>query len=104
MARLTIPLAQALIHGKLSLRCPDNNSKSVRTRNGHHNKPATEATSGPETWGFGTQSFTATPAASSNISKPPVGGNNVHLFGDSKKIEGKLAPQPAEWAVFLLIW
>ncbi|CBI24810.3 unnamed protein product, partial [Vitis vinifera] len=95
-------LTEALIHGNLSLRCPDNNSKSVRTRNGHHNKPATEATSGPETWGFGTQSFTATPAASSNISKPPVGGNNVHLFGDSKKIEGKLAPQPAEWAVSAL--
>ena len=53
---------------------------------------------------FGTESFTATPAASSNISKPPVGGNNVHLFGDSKKIEGKLAPPPAEWAGFLLIW
>ena len=81
-------------------RCPDNNSKSVRTRNGHHNKPATEATSGPETWGFGTESFTATPGASSNISRPSIGGNNAQLFVDSKKIEGKLATQPAGWAVF----
>ncbi|RVW63133.1 putative disease resistance RPP13-like protein 1 [Vitis vinifera] len=79
-------------------RCPDNNSKSVRTRNGTHNKPATEATSGPETWGFGTESFTATPGASSNISRPSIGGNNAQLFVDSKKIEGKLATQPAGWA------
>ncbi|KAL6311831.1 hypothetical protein AAG906_025780 [Vitis piasezkii] len=67
--------------------CPDNNSKSVRTRNGHHNKPATEATSGPETWGFGTESL-----------QPSIGGNNAQLFVDSKKIEGKLATQPAGWA------
>ncbi|KAJ9685836.1 hypothetical protein PVL29_017772 [Vitis rotundifolia] len=78
----------------------DNTSKSVRTRNGHHNKPATEATSGPETWGFGTESFTATPAASSSFSRPTVGGNNAQLFGDSKKIESKPATQPAGWAGF----
>ena len=100
MARLTVPLAQALIHGKLSLRYPENNSKSVRTRNGHHNKPATEATSGPETWGFGTESFTPTPAASSSFSRPTVGGNNAQLFGDSKRIESKPATQPAGWAGF----
>eukprot|EP00261_Vitis_vinifera_P026253 XP_010659600.1 PREDICTED: probable serine/threonine-protein kinase DDB_G0276461 isoform X2 [Vitis vinifera] len=78
----------------------DNTSKSVRTRNGHHNKPATEATSGPETWGFGTESFTATPAASSSFSRPTVGGNNAQLFGDSKRIESKPATQPAGWAGF----
>ncbi|KAJ9685229.1 hypothetical protein PVL29_017308 [Vitis rotundifolia] len=47
---------------------------------------------------LGTESFTATPAASSNISRPSVGGNNAQLFVDSKKIEGKLATQPAGWA------
>ncbi|KAL6328508.1 hypothetical protein AAG906_038703 [Vitis piasezkii] len=35
--------------------------ESVRFRNGHHNKPATEATSGPETWDFGTRSFYSHP-------------------------------------------
>ncbi|KAL6328111.1 hypothetical protein AAG906_033393 [Vitis piasezkii] len=45
-------------------------------------------------------SFTATPAAGSNISRPSIGGNNAQLFVDSKKIEGKLATQPAEWAGF----
>ncbi|RVW59739.1 putative disease resistance RPP13-like protein 1 [Vitis vinifera] len=44
------------------------------------------------------KSFTATPAAGSNISRPSIGGNNAQLFVDSKKIEGKLATQPAEWA------
>ncbi|RVW19016.1 hypothetical protein CK203_095050 [Vitis vinifera] len=44
------------------------------------------------------KSFTATPAAASNISRPSIGGNNGQLFVDSKKIEGKLATQPAEWA------
>ncbi|KAJ9685225.1 hypothetical protein PVL29_017306 [Vitis rotundifolia] len=34
----------------------------------------------------------------SNISRPSVGGNNAQLFVDSKKIEGKLATQPAGWA------
>ncbi|RVW93556.1 putative disease resistance RPP13-like protein 1 [Vitis vinifera] len=43
------------------LQCPDNNSESVGFRNGHHNKPATEATSGPETWDFGTESFYSHP-------------------------------------------
>nr|CAN81857.1 hypothetical protein VITISV_034960 [Vitis vinifera] len=28
--------------------------------------------------------FTATPAASSNISRPPIGGNNAQLFGDKE--------------------
>ena len=46
------------------------------------------------------QSFTATPAAGSNISRPSIGGNNAQLFVDSKKIEGKLATQPVEWAGF----
>ncbi|KAL6327701.1 hypothetical protein AAG906_022763 [Vitis piasezkii] len=53
-------------------KCPDNNSKSVRTRNGHHNKPATEATSGPETWGFGTESFTATLVPALIFPDPPL--------------------------------
>lgn len=75
----------------------NNSSKSVRTRNGQPNKPATE-----ETWGFGTESFTATPGGSSSFSSPTVGGNNnnAQLFGESKKIESKSATQPAGWAGF----
>ena len=81
----------------------DNTIKSVRTRNGQqHNKPSTESASRTETWGFGTESFTATPAAGSGFSRPTaIGGNNAHLFGEPKKIESKsAAAQPAGWAGF----
>ena len=45
--------------------------------------------------------FTATLATRSNVSRPPIGGNNAQvLFGKSKKIEGKLATQPTEWIDF----
>ena len=95
------PLAQTLIFGRLSLKAgaqttiasllgPKWPSQQTRHRRNFC----------PETWGFGTESFRATPAASSNISRPSIGGNNAQLFVDSKKIEGKLATQPTEWAGF----
>uniref|UniRef100_A0A5B7A553 non-specific serine/threonine protein kinase n=1 Tax=Davidia involucrata TaxID=16924 RepID=A0A5B7A553_DAVIN len=75
-------------------------TKSVRTRNGHQNKQAAEVTSGADAWGFGTESFTAAPSATSQISRPISELNNSQHFGESKNIERKSASQPAGWAGF----
>ncbi|XP_023738861.1 uncharacterized protein LOC111886844 isoform X1 [Lactuca sativa] len=85
---------------------PTNNSKSVRTRNGHQNKPAAEG--GTTNWGFGAESFTAVPAAAGshsqanttpNISTTTNSGRS--RYGeDFKNKESKSASRPAGWAGF----
>ncbi|KAI8021159.1 hypothetical protein LOK49_LG03G02875 [Camellia lanceoleosa] len=78
-----------------------NNSRSVRTRNGHQNKQSTQGLPGSsDTWGFGMDSFTAVPAASSQIYRPSNELNSSQCFGESKNIDNKLASQPAGWAGF----
>lgn len=77
-----------------------NSSKSVRTRNGQPNKPASAGNFGTDTWGFGTESFTAVPTSSPQISRPIGEGNTSQRFGQSKSIENKSASQPAGWAGF----
>lgn len=72
--------------------------KSVRTRNGNQNKPATPSHSGTDKWGFGTDNFTAVPT-SSHISRPGNEFSSQH-FGEPKNIENKSASQPAGWAGF----
>ncbi|KAK8635760.1 hypothetical protein V6N13_004478 [Hibiscus sabdariffa] len=77
------------------------NVQSVRTRNGHSNKHAAQAASGLETWGFGTENFTAAPAAGSKILKAPVSeGSNSQRSGESKIKENHTVSQPAGWAGF----
>ncbi|KAE8660741.1 hypothetical protein F3Y22_tig00116951pilonHSYRG00750 [Hibiscus syriacus] len=77
------------------------NVQSVRTRNGHSNKHAAQATSGSETWGFGTDNFTAAPAASSQRLKAPVSeGSSSQRSGESKIKENHTVSQPAGWAGF----
>ncbi|KAF8396066.1 hypothetical protein HHK36_017678 [Tetracentron sinense] len=76
-----------------------NTARSVRTTNGHQNKQTPAVSSGLDTWGFGTESFTAVPA-SSQVSRIPGQGNNSQHFGDSKNLESKPASQPAGWAGF----
>ncbi|KAI8026139.1 hypothetical protein LOK49_LG02G01285 [Camellia lanceoleosa] len=78
----------------------NNAPKSVRTRNGQQNKQASQALSGSDTWGFGMDSFTAIPGASSQISKPIHELDNSNRFGKSKNTESKPASQPAGWAGF----
>ncbi|XP_026414529.1 probable serine/threonine-protein kinase DDB_G0276461 [Papaver somniferum] len=83
------------------------NSKSVRTTNGHQNKPASSpgaSSTATDSWGFGTDNFTAVPT-SSNISRtsPSGQGNNSQRFGDyprSSTSENKQVSQPAGWAGF----
>ncbi|KAK2998699.1 hypothetical protein RJ639_024251 [Escallonia herrerae] len=78
----------------------NNNSKSVRTRSGQQNKQAAEVTSAANTWGFGTESFTAVPVSSSRISAPVGEFNNSMLLDESKNIDSKTGSQPAGWAGF----
>lgn len=73
-----------------------NSPQSVRTRNAHQNKQAAELTSNIDSWGFGSESFTAVPTASSQIS----GSNTEAHSGGSKIMESKPATQPAGWAGF----
>ena len=77
------------------------NVRSVRTRNGHSNKQAAQASSALDTWGFGTDSFTAAPAASPQRLKPPIseGSSSQHL-GESTIKENHPTSQPAGWAGF----
>lgn len=69
-----------------------NNSKSVRTRNGHQNKQG-----GNNNWSFGAESFTAVPAAAATSPQVNVPSER---FGESKNKESKSASQPAGWAGF----
>ncbi|XP_050387052.1 uncharacterized protein LOC126803310 isoform X2 [Argentina anserina] len=79
----------------------DNSVKSVRTRNGQQNKQATtQVNTGVESWGFGTESFSAVPTGSAQISRPMGEGNMSQRFGDAKAMESKPASQPAGWAGF----
>ncbi|KAF4390887.1 hypothetical protein F8388_005700 [Cannabis sativa] len=75
-------------------------SKSVRTRNGQQNMPPTQVNSGFESWGFGTDNFTAAPTGSSQMSRPFGDGNNSQRSGEAKMMENKAASQPAGWAGF----
>lgn len=75
-------------------------SKSVRTKNGHSNKQDASAGSTQDSWGFGNDSFTAVPAASSRISRSGEGSTSLR-FGDSNKLGSKnTASKPAGWAGF----
>lgn len=77
----------------------DGTPKSVRTKNGPQNKQAEEVSSGAKSWGFGTEGFTAVPAASSSIFGTSKELNSSKRFGDSK-VGSKSTTQPAGWAGF----
>ncbi|XP_031274777.1 probable serine/threonine-protein kinase DDB_G0276461 isoform X1 [Pistacia vera] len=79
---------------------PQRIAHSVRTRNGHLNKQAAQATSGFDTWGFGTESFTAISTASSQRAKPNGEGNSSQGIGQSKITDKQSSVQPAGWAGF----
>lgn len=77
-----------------------NTVQSVRTRNGKPNKQAPQATSGFESWGFGSETFTAVPVPSVQRSRTISEGNTSQRFGDSKMRNDQTAHQPAGWAGF----
>ncbi|CAL0310294.1 unnamed protein product [Lupinus luteus] len=77
----------------------DNTSKSVRTRNSQQNKQADQLATDFDTWGFGTDNFSAVRAGSPQMSKPSEGSNSQG-FGDGKALENKTTSQPGGWAGF----
>lgn len=72
------------------------NPRSVRTKNGHQNRETSETT----TSAFGTDSFRAVPASSSQMKATFVESKNSQRFGEPKNIDSKSASQPAGWAGF----
>lgn len=80
-----------------TLQTPLNNTpKSVRTKNGHHGRQVNEANSVSNTWGFGTEKFSAAPNSSARISDM----NNTQRLSEMKNAESKQPSQPAGWAGF----
>ncbi|KAK2440400.1 Protein kinase superfamily protein [Trifolium repens] len=79
----------------------DNASKSVRSRNGQQNKQATQPASDFDSWGFGTDTFSAARAGSGSQQMPRPGEvSKAHVFGEAKGFESKSNSQPAGWAGF----
>lgn len=72
------------------------NPRSVRTKNGHQNRQTSET----NTSGFGTDSFRAVPASSSQIKATFNESKNYQRFGEPKNVNSKSASQPAGWAGF----
>lgn len=70
--------------------------RSVRTKNGHQNRETSET----NTSAFGTDSFRAVPAFSSQIKATFNESKNSQRFGEPKNIDSKSASQPAGWAGF----
>ncbi|KAK9124989.1 hypothetical protein Scep_013835 [Stephania cephalantha] len=75
----------------------NNVTKSVRASNGHQNRQTSAASTGGDTWGFGTDSFTAVPSTS-GISRTSQG--NSQRSNTIKSAESKQPSQPAGWAGF----
>ncbi|XP_077215533.1 uncharacterized protein LOC143850115 [Tasmannia lanceolata] len=73
--------------------------RSVRTTNGRQHKQVAVSSGTDNTWGFGQDSFAATPS-SSQISRTPAEGNSSQQFSEPKNIVNKQASQPAGWAGF----
>ncbi|KAF2319349.1 hypothetical protein GH714_014956 [Hevea brasiliensis] len=72
-----------------------NSPQSVRTRNANQKIQVSQASSEFESWGFGADSFTASVAASTQISGPSNEGNSSQHFGGEKTVGSRPATQPA---------
>ncbi|CAJ1958381.1 unnamed protein product [Sphenostylis stenocarpa] len=78
----------------------ENTGKSVRTNNGLQNKQSVPLATNFDSWGFGTDSFSAVPAGSSQMQRPSSAGGKSQGFGEAKAFESKPTTQPAGWAGF----
>ncbi|XP_054813116.1 uncharacterized protein LOC129313770 isoform X3 [Prosopis cineraria] len=82
----------------------DSRAKSVRTRKIYQNEQPVQPTSDFDSWGFGTDSFTAVSSAGiSQKPRPPsteASNSQSQAFGNAKTYESKSASQPAGWAGF----
>uniref|UniRef100_A0A2P2KED5 non-specific serine/threonine protein kinase n=1 Tax=Rhizophora mucronata TaxID=61149 RepID=A0A2P2KED5_RHIMU len=74
--------------------------RSVRSRNANQGKQAGQLTSDFDSWGFESESFSAAPAANTQISRSIGEGNSPEQSGGPKIVESQTATQPAGWAGF----
>ncbi|KAL5175807.1 putative serine/threonine-protein kinase [Glycine soja] len=74
----------------------ENTSKSVRVKNGQQNKQPVPLATDFDSWGFGTDSFSAVPAGSPQMQRPSSAGTKSQAFGEANKSTS----QPAGWAGF----
>lgn len=74
----------------------ENTSKSVRVKNGQQNKQPVALATDFDSWGFGTDSFSAVPAGSPQMQRPSSAGTKSQAFGEANKSTS----QPAGWAGF----
>nr|KYP35129.1 putative serine/threonine-protein kinase DDB-G0280111 [Cajanus cajan] len=77
----------------------ENTAKSVRSKNGQQNKQPVPPATNFDSWGFGTDSFSAIAAGSQQIQRPAEGSKS-QAFGEAKAFESKPTSQPAGWAGF----
>ncbi|ESW21353.1 hypothetical protein PHAVU_005G063700 [Phaseolus vulgaris] len=78
----------------------ENTTKSARTNNGRQNKQPVPLATTFDSWGFGTDSFSAVPSGSSQMQRPSSAGGKSQGFGEAKAFESKPTSQPAGWAGF----
>ncbi|KAG4382043.1 hypothetical protein AAZX31_15G252100 [Glycine max] len=74
----------------------ENTSKSVRVKNGQQNKQPVALATDFDSWGFGSDSFSAVPAGSPHMQRPSSAGTKSQAFGEANKSTS----QPAGWAGF----
>ncbi|KAL2330885.1 hypothetical protein Fmac_018466 [Flemingia macrophylla] len=77
----------------------ENTTKSVRSKNGQQNKQPVPLAPNFDSWGFGTDSFSAVPAGSPQVQRPGE-GRKSQAFGEAKAFESNPTSQPAGWAGF----
>ncbi|MED6164237.1 hypothetical protein PIB30_087785 [Stylosanthes scabra] len=77
----------------------DNASKSVRTRNNQQKLQPAPAAANFDSWGFGSDNFSAVKAGSPQMPRPGEGSNS-QAFGEAKAFENKSTTPPAGWAGF----
>ncbi|XP_017425387.2 uncharacterized protein LOC108334195 isoform X1 [Vigna angularis] len=77
-----------------------NTTKSVRTNNGRQNKQPVQLATNFDSWGFGTDSFSAVPTGSSQMQRSSSAGGKSQGFDEAKTFESKPTSQPAGWAGF----
>ncbi|RYR49503.1 hypothetical protein Ahy_A07g036011 isoform A [Arachis hypogaea] len=77
----------------------DNTSKSVRTRNTQQKPQPAPVAANFDSWGFGSDNFSAVRASTPQMPRPGEGSNS-QAFGEAKAFEKKSTTPPAGWAGF----
>ncbi|KAK7401542.1 hypothetical protein VNO78_13099 [Psophocarpus tetragonolobus] len=74
----------------------ENITKSVRSKNGQQNIQTVPLATDFDSWGFGSDSFSAVPAGDTQMQRPSSAGSKSQAFSEANKSTS----QPAGWAGF----